>query len=142
MSDYKKKTCPICEHPDRKFIESDLFDGGPGNSFDDLCKRYRVTSAKLLIHKEQHMVDCSQELVKLVTEEYDKKMQKTGVQKALTSLEVLDLVIARAPGLLDKVTMNDILRALKLKAEMLGTITNKTEVKLDWLKDIPDGDKK
>jgi len=132
------KPCPICNHPDKKFIEADLFDGGAGNSFDELCKRYRVTSAKLLIHKEQHMVDCSQELVKLVTEEYDKKLMEKGVQKALTSLEVLDLIIAKAPGLLDRATLNDVLRAVKLKAELLGDITQKNEIKLDWLKDIPE----
>lgn len=136
------KPCPICNHPDRKFIEADLFDGGPGNSFQELCNRYRVTSAKLLIHKEQHMVDCSQKLVTLVNEEYEKKMQKTGIAKALTSLEVLDLIIAKAPELLDRTSMNDILRALKLKAELLGDITTKQEVKLDWLKDIPDEVKK
>ena len=84
------------------------------------------------------MVDCSQELVKLVTEEYDKKLMEKGVQKALTSLEVLDLIIAKAPGLLDRATLNDVLRAVKLKAELLGDITQKNEIKLDWLKDIPE----
>jgi len=132
------KPCPICNHPDKEYIESELYDGGPGNSFQDICNRYRLTSAKLLIHKEQHMAECAEKLVKLVSEEYDKKMKEKGVEKALTSIEVLDLIIAKAPELLEKASVKDVLTAVKLKAELLGDITQKQEIKLDWLKDIPE----
>ena len=134
--------CDICDHINRKEIEAALYDSGPGNSIKELSKRYTVKAAKLLAHKENHMVDCSNELVQMVTEEYNKKMKETGVTKALTSIEVLDLVIAKAPELLKNATMNDVLRAIKLKSELTGTITQKQEIKLEWLTNIPEDEKK
>lgn len=137
-----KEKCQICSHDDRKDIEGALFDGGPGNSLREISKKYSIVAGKLLYHKENHMVDCAKELVKMVSDEYDRQLKKTGVQKAMTSVEVLDLVIARAPDLIRSATMNDVLRAIKLKAELLGTITQKQTVELSWLNDIPDKEEK
>ena len=130
--------CDICNHLDRKEIEACLLDGGAGNSFKDLYKRYGVRSAHLLRHKEQHMVNAVKEIVKMCNEEYDKKMKASGKTKKLASIEVLDAFIEKYKDVLNGVTARDVLAAIKLKEELLGHVVQKQEVKLEWLKDIPE----
>jgi hypothetical protein len=65
----------------------------------------------------------------------DEKSQVTGVNRVLNSVEVLDLIISKAPNLMDSITMQDILRALKLKHEILGDIKEEKKIKLEWLND-------
>jgi hypothetical protein len=130
--------CDVCNHPDRKEIEAALLDGGAGNGMKDLYKRYNTRTAHLLKHKEQHMVETVKELVHMCNEEYDKKMKENGVAKKLVSIEVLDAFIEKYKDVLDGVTAKDVLAAIKLKEELLGHVTQKAEVKLEWLKDIPE----
>ena len=130
--------CEVCSHPDRKEIEACLLDGGAGNSFKELYSRYNVRTTHLLKHKEKHMIEAAKELVKMCNEEYDKKMKKTGVQKKLLSIEVLDAFIEKYKDVLDYVTAKDVLAAIKMKEELLGHVTQKAEIKLEWLKDIPE----
>jgi len=66
----------------------------------------------------------------------DEQSQKNGVNRVLNSVEVLDLIISKAPGLIESVTMQDILRALKLKHEILGDIKEEKKIKLEWLQDV------
>lgn len=138
----KEKECQVCNHPDRREIEASLFDGGAGNSLKQIADRCLIRSGRLLYHKENHMVDCAKQLVEMVNKEYEKKMMETGVQKAMSSIEILDLVIARGPELLKGATLNDVLRAVKLKADLTGSITQKQVVELSWLNEIPDKEKK
>ncbi len=131
-------TCEVCNHLDRKEIEACLLDGGAGNSFKELYKKFGVRTTHLLRHKEQHMVNAVQEIVKMCNEEYDKKMKETGVAKKLVSIEVLDAFIEKYKDVLNGVTARDVLAAIKLKEDLLGHVVQKQEVKLEWLKDIPE----
>lgn len=78
------------------------------------------------------MVSITDEAIRILDEE----SQKKGVNRVLNSVEVLDLIISKAPALMDSVTMQDILRALKLKHEILGDIKDEKKVKLEWLNDV------
>ena len=126
------KYCDLCYHPERQQIENDLLDGGPGNSFKELSARYKLKPATLLYHKENHMATITDEAVRILNEQCKEK----GINRVLTSVEVLDMIIARAPDLLDSVTIRDITQALKLKHEILGDIKEEKKVKLEWIKDI------
>lgn len=130
--------CDVCNHPDRKEIEAALLDGSAGNTTKDLYQRYNTRTSHLLKHKEQHMVNTVKELVNLCNVEYDKKMKETGIAKKLSTIEVLDAFIEKYKDVLDGVTAKDVLAAIKLKEELLGHVTQKQEVKLEWLKDIPE----
>ena len=130
--------CDVCSHMDRKEIEASIFDGGPGNGIKDLANRFRVRSTHLLRHKEQHMVECSKEIVDMCNKAYDDKLKQTGVEKKLLSIEVLDAFIAKYINVLDEVTARDVLAAIKLKEDLLGNVTQKQEIKLSWLDTIPD----
>lgn len=130
--------CDVCNHPDRKEIEACLLDGGPGNSFKDLYTRFNTRAAHLLKHKEKHMIKAAKELVKMCNEEYDKKMKQSGIKKKLVSIEVLDAFIEKYKDVLEYVTAKDVLSAIKMKEELLGHVTQKQEIKLEWLKDIPE----
>jgi hypothetical protein len=132
------KSCDVCNHPERRDIEAALLDGGAGNKMKDIYVRYNVRSAHLLRHKEQHMIEAAQEIVKMCNEEYDKKMKETGIAKKLISIDVLDAFIEKYKDVLGEVTAKDVLAAIKLKEDLLGHITQKTEVKLTWLNDIPE----
>lgn len=134
--------CDICNHPDKKDIESALLDGGAGNSFKDLYKRFGVRASHLLRHKEQHMVNAVKEIVKMCNEEYDKKMKETGIAKKLVSIEVLDAFIEKYKDVLDGVTAKDVLAAIKLKEDLLGHVVQKQEVTFSWLDEIPNEEKK
>ena len=136
-----RKPCEICNHPDRKEIESRLLDGGAGNTFKELTAQFAVSPARLLRHREEHMIKAARELVKLCNEEYDKSMKKMGAEKKLLSIDVLDAFIEKYKDVLDYVTAKDVLAAIKLKEELLGHVTQKTEIKLEWLKDIPEEQK-
>ena len=130
--------CDVCSHLDRKEIEACLLDGGAGNSFKELYKRFGVRTSHLLRHKEQHMIDTAKELVEMCNREYDKKMRENGLAKKLVSIEVLDAFIEKYKDVLDGVTAKDVLAAIKLKEELLGHVVQKQEVKMEWLKDIPE----
>jgi hypothetical protein len=125
------RTCTICFHPRRIEIEGALIDGGPGNSYKEISKRTDVKAAALLYHKENHMPSITDEAIRIL----DEKSQVTGVNRVLNSVEVLDLIISKAPNLMDSITMQDILRALKLKHEILGDIKEEKKIKLEWLND-------
>ncbi len=126
------KYCNICYHPDRKQIEEDLIDGGPGNSFKELSARFKVKPAILLYHKENHMATIVDEAVRIL----DEQCKEKGINRVLTSVEVLDLIIARAPALIDSVTIKDVTQALKLKHEILGDIKEEKKVKVEWINEI------
>jgi hypothetical protein len=132
------KSCDVCKHPDRKEIELCLLDGGVGNQMKDLFSRFDVRTTHLLKHKEQHMIETAQELVKMCNEEYDKKMKESGIAKKLASIDVLDAFIEKYKDILGEVTARDVLAAIKLKEDLLGHITQKQEVKLTWLETIPE----
>ena len=131
------KKCDICNHPERKEIEACLIDGGLGNGIKELRDRFNVKTAHLLKHKEKHMFETAQELVKMCNQEYDKKMKELGVEKKLISIEVLDAFIEKYKDVLNDVSAKDVLAAIKLKEELLGNVTQKQAVTLEWLKDIP-----
>ncbi len=135
------KPCEVCNHPDKKEINACLLDGGTGNSIKELQSKFGVKTAHLLKHKEQHMIESARELVKMCNEEYDKMMKKKGVEKKLLSIEVLDAFIEKYKDVLGEVTAKDVLAAIKLKEDLLGNITQKSEVKLTWLDAIPDPEK-
>jgi hypothetical protein len=124
--------CDICYHPERQQIENDMLDGGPGNSFKELSARFKVKPSTLLNHKENHMATIADEAVRILNE----KCKEEGVNRVLNSVEVLDLIIAKAPEILDTVSMRDILQALKLKHEILGDIKEEKKVKLEWINEI------
>jgi len=126
------RTCEICFHPLRKDIENAILDGGPGNSYKAISTRTGVKPSQLLYHKENHMPSITEEAIRIL----DEQSQKNGVNRVLNSVEVLDLIISKAPGLMESVTMQDILRALKLKHEILGDIKEEKKVKLEWLQDV------
>jgi hypothetical protein len=130
--------CEVCDHPDKKEIEACLLDGGAGNSYKELHSRYNIRTTHLLKHKEKHMIQTVRELVKMCNEEYDKNMKKTGMVKKLISINVLDAFIEKYKDVLDGVTAKDVLAAIKLKEELLGHVVQKQDVKLEWLKDIPE----
>jgi len=124
--------CEVCYHPERQQIENDLIDSGPGNSFKDLSSRYKVKPATLLNHKENHMATIADRAVTIL----NKQCEEKGINRVLSSVEVLDLIIAKAPEILDTVGMRDILSALKLKHEILGDIKEEKKVKLEWIENI------
>ena len=126
------RTCEVCYHPRRVEVEGAIIDGGPGNSYKEISKRTGIKANQLLYHKENHMVSITDEAIRIL----DEKSQKLGVNRVLNSVEVLDLIISKAPNLMDSVTMQDILRALKLKHEILGDIKDEKKVKLEWLNDV------
>lgn len=124
--------CSICYHPKRVAIENDISDGGPANTAKELQKRYKITPSSILKHKQDHMVSITEEALKIL----DKKSHESGVNRVLNSVEVLDLIIAKAPTLIDNITIQDVLRALKLKHEILGDIKEEKKVKLEWLNEV------
>ncbi len=126
------RTCEVCFHPNRVEIESDILDGGPGNSYKEISKRFGLKSTQLLYHKENHMVSITDEAIRIL----DKKSQETGVNRVLNSVEVLDLIIAQAPKLIESATLRDVTQAVKLKHEILGDIKEEKKVKLEWLNDV------
>ncbi len=135
------KYCVVCNHPDRKEVDSCLLDGGAGNSIKDIQERFNIKTTHLLKHKEQHMIESAKELVKMCNEEYDKMLKKKGVEKKLLSIEVLDAFIEKYKDVLGEVTAKDVLAAIKLKEELLGNVTQKREIQLTWLDAIPELEK-
>jgi hypothetical protein len=126
------RTCTVCFHPSRIDVENAIIDGGPGNSFTQITKRTGIKAAQLLYHKENHMPSITDEAIRIL----DEQSKVNGVNRVLNSVEVLDLIISKAPNLMDSVTMQDILRALKLKHEILGDIKEEKKIKLEWLQDV------
>jgi hypothetical protein len=124
--------CPICYHPKRIDIENAISDGGPANTVKELVKRYKITASSILKHKQDHMASITDEAIRIL----DAKSQESGVNRVLNSVEVLDLIISKAPTLMDSVTMQDVLRALKLKHEVLGDIKEEKKIKLEWLNEV------
>ncbi len=129
--------CDVCNSENRKEIEACLLDGGANNQMKDLYRRFNVRTAHLLKHKEGHMIEAAQEIVKMCNAEYDKKMKETGVAKKLLSIDVLDAFIERYKDVLGEVTARDVLAAIKMKEDLLGNVVQKQTVTLKWLEDIP-----
>lgn len=131
------KRCTVCQHPNRKEIDKRILDGGVLNKPKLLMKEYGITPAQFLRHKEQHMIVAAKELVNMCNEEYDKMLQETGTAKKLLSINVLDAFIEKYKDVLHEVTAKDVLAAIKLKEDLLGTVVEKKEVTLTWLNEIP-----
>lgn len=119
----------MCESKFREKIESDLWDGGSDNTYTLISKRYKLSKSQLERHKRDHMTDTVNEARKII----DQKCKEQGINRVLNDVEVLDLIIKQAPNILDKVSPQDVTRAIKLKAEILGDIKEESKVTVEWL---------
>lgn len=126
---YTMAYCKVCESKFRQQIENDLWEGGSENTYKSVAERYKLTKTQVERHKRDHMTDTVNEARKII----EQKCKEQGINRVLTDIEVLDLIIKQAPNILDKVSPQDVTRAIKLKAEILGDIKEESKVTVEWL---------
>jgi polysaccharide pyruvyl transferase WcaK-like protein len=125
------KGCDICIHKKRIEIEEHLHKGTM--DVPTIAKSYKVLVSQINYHKKKHMSTMVDE-AKIIL---DEKSRDTGVNRILKDIEKLDLIISRAAEVLDKVTPTDIVRAMKLKAELLGDINQEEKkVEIEWINEV------
>jgi len=124
--------CEVCYHTQRKDIENDIIDGGLANSISEIAKRYKLKPYSVKNHKDNHMVTIVDEAKRIL----DEQCKEHGVNRILNSVEVLDLIISKAPHLLENTSMRDVLQALKLKHEILGDVKEEKKIKVEWLDEV------
>lgn len=130
------RSCAICIHKRRVEIEDDIYKGIV--TVPDMSKKYKVLPSQINYHKKNHMSTIVDE-AKIVL---DQKSKDSGVNRILKDIETLDLIISRAPEILDKVTPTDIVRAMKLKAELLGDIKQEEKkVEIEWINEMEEDGK-
>lgn len=128
---YMPRSCAVCNHKKRVEIEDDIYKGMI--LIPEMAKKYKVLPSQINYHKKNHMSTIVDE-AKIVL---DQKSKDLGINRVLKDIEVLDLIISKAPEILDKVTPTDIVRAMKLKAELLGDIKQEEKtVQLEWINEM------
>ncbi len=130
------RSCFICSHKKRLEIEEEIHRGTL--TIPEIAKKYKVLSSQINHHKSKHMSTIVDE-AKLTL---DQKSKDSGINRILKDIETLDLIISRAPEILDKVTPTDIIRAMKLKAELLGDIKQEDKkVEIEWITEMDEDGK-
>lgn len=125
--------CLICESQFRDKIEEDIMKPGPNNTMKKIADRYKVPYNHVVNHKKSHMPDTIDEARKIIEE----RCRDKGINRVITDIEILDMIIGKAPEILDNVTLQDVIRAIKLKAELLGDLKqNDSAAMVEWVEHV------
>jgi len=112
-------------------IEKLIHIGGPENTTAKIAAKFKIPLKDLKIHRAKHIQDvvCEAKVI------LDEKAKKAGINRVVSDVEALDNIISQLPNIMEDVTVQDVIRAIKLKSELLGDVKKEETLSISWLED-------
>jgi len=121
------RRCTICYHDNREEINLEILKGEI--SYPQIAKKHGVSLSAIKRHVGNH-------LKPMIAERQAEVREQLDPAAVMKTIEALDAVIERLPRVLDDANLNQILRAIELRARYTGEEAAPTQIQFVWGKGL------